>query len=108
LAKVSTDAKYKSRFFAVASPYARYYTINVDTVKDVNVRKAIQCAFDYKQILAAAGGTAAGTYDGSTIPSNVKGAYRKVKVCGRDVTKNPEAQVAQAKAFLAKATDKID
>jgi peptide/nickel transport system substrate-binding protein len=106
LAKVSTDPKYKSRFFPVASPYARYYTINVDTVKDVNVRKAIQCAFDYKQILAAAGGTAAGTYDGSTIPSNVKGAYRKVSVCGRDVTKHPEAQVAQAKAYLAKATDK--
>ena len=106
LSKVLGKAQYKSRFFPIASPYARYYTINVDTVKDVNVRKAIQCAFDYKQILAAAGGTAAGTYDASTIPSNVKAAYRKVSVCGRDVTKKPEAQVAAAKAFLAKATDK--
>ncbi len=106
LSKVKGVAAYKSRFFPIASPYARYYTINVDTVKDVNVRKAIQCAFDYKQILAAAGGTAAGTYSGSTIPANVKAAYRKFTVCDRDVTKNPEAQVAKAKAFLAKATTK--
>ncbi|MSZ54374.1 MAG: hypothetical protein F2589_03715 [Actinobacteria bacterium] len=106
LSKVKGVAAYKSRFFPIASPYARYYTINVDTVKDVNVRKAIQCAFDYKQILAAAGGTAAGTYSSSAIPSNVKAAYRKFTVCDRDVTKNPEAQVAKAKAFLAKATTK--
>ena len=103
LQKVSTDSKYKSRFFPIASPYARYYTINVDTVKDVNVRKAIQCAFDFKQILIAAGGTAVGTLSPTTIPSNVKGAYRKFTVCDRDVTKKPEAQVAAAKAYLAKA-----
>jgi peptide/nickel transport system substrate-binding protein len=106
LQKVSTDAQYKSRFFPIASPYARYYTINVDTVKDVNVRKAIQCAFDFKQILIAAGGTAAGTINPSTIPSNVKGAYRPFTVCDRDPVKHPEAQVAKAKAYLAKATVK--
>jgi len=106
LQKVSTDAKYKSRFFPIASPYARYYTINVDTVKDLNVRKAIQCAFDFKQILTAAGGTAAGTISPTTIPANVKGAYRAFTVCDRDVTKKPEAQVAKAKAYLAKATSK--
>ena len=106
LQKVSTDAKYKSRFFPLASPYARYYTINVDTVKDLNVRKAIQCAFDFKQILTAAGGTAAGTLSPTTIPSNVKGAYRNFTVCDRDVAKHPEAQVAKAKAYLAKATTK--
>jgi peptide/nickel transport system substrate-binding protein len=106
LQKVSTDAKYKSRFYPIASPYARYYTINVDTVKDVNVRKAIQCAFDFKQILIAAGGTAVGTINPSTIPSNVKGAYRPFTVCDRDVTKHPEAQVASAKKYLAKAKTK--
>ena len=106
LQKVSTDPKYKSRFFPLASPYARYYTINVDTVKDLNVRKAIQCAFDFKQILTAAGGTAAGTLSPTTIPSNVKGAYRNFTVCDRDVAKHPEAQVAKAKAYLAKATTK--
>ena len=106
LQKVSTDPKYKSRFFPLASPYARYYTINVDTVKDLNVRKAIQCAFDFKQMLTAAGGTAAGTLSPTTIPSNVKGAYRNFTVCDRDVAKHPEAQVAKAKAYLAKATTK--
>ena len=106
LSKVNGKAAYKSRFFPVVSPYARYYTINVDTVKDVNVRKAIQCAFDYTQIIAAAGGSTVGTPSGSTIPANVKAAYRNFTVCGRDVVKKPEAQVAAAKAFLAKATDK--
>jgi peptide/nickel transport system substrate-binding protein len=106
LSKVKGVAAYKSRFFPIASPYARYYTINVDTVKDVNVRKAIQCAFDFKQILAAAGGTAAGTITNSTIPQNIKAAYRNFTVCDRDVFKKPEAQLTAAKAYLAKATVK--
>lgn len=106
LSKVYNNPKYKSRLFDYATTYSRYYAINVDTVKDVNVRKAIQCAFDYKEILLAAGGTTAGVYSNSTIPFAIKGAYRNFNICGRDVIKKPEAQVAAAKAFLAKATDK--
>lgn len=106
LSKVVGSAKYKSRFFAFNSPYARYLAINMDTVKDVNVRKAIQCAIDLKTVLLAAGGTAAGAYANSLIPSNVNPAYRNFNICGRDVHKTPAAQVAAAKALLAKATDK--
>jgi peptide/nickel transport system substrate-binding protein len=106
LSKVLDNPKYKSRLFNYASTYSRYYAINVDTVKDVNVRKAIQCAFDYKSILLAAGGTTAGVYSNSTIPFAIKDAYRPFNICGRDVIKHPEAQIDAAKAFLAKATDK--
>jgi len=103
IAKVYGNAKYKNRLFSYDTTYSRYYAINADTVKDLNVRKAIQCAFDYKQILLAAGGTIAGSYSNSTIPSTFKPAYRKFNICGRDVTKNPEAQVAKAKEYLAAA-----
>ena len=105
LSKVLNVAKYKDRLFNFDSAYNRYYAINVDTVKDVNVRKAIQCAVDFKSILLAAGGTSAGSYANSTIPKSISGAYRNFNVCGRDVSKKPEAQLEQAKAFLAKATN---
>ncbi len=105
LSKVLNVAKYKSRLFNFDSAYNRYYAINVDTVKDINVRKAIQCAVDFKSILLAAGGTSAGSYANSTIPKSIKAAYRNFNVCGRDVSKHPEAQLDQAKAFLAKATN---
>ena len=106
LSKVLNKPAYKDRLFNYLSPYNRYYAINVDTVKDVNVRKAIQCAFDFKSIVLAAGGTTAGQYANSTIPPSIKSAYRNFTVCDRDVAKNPEAQIAKAKAYLAKATDK--
>jgi len=106
LSKVLGKSAYKDRLFNFASAYNRYYTINVDTVKDLNVRKAIQCAFDFKSILLAAGGTTAGSYSNSTIPTSIKGAYRNFTVCDRDVAKKPEAQIAKAKAYLAKATNK--
>jgi len=106
LSKVLGKSAYKNRLFTYESAYNRYYTINVDTVKDVNVRKAIQCAFDFKSILLAAGGTTAGAYANSTIGKSIKGAYRNFNVCDRDVAKKPEAQIAKAKSYLAKATNK--
>ena len=106
LSKVLGKAEYKNRLFSYLSPYNRYYAINVDTVKDINVRKAIQCAFDFKTIVAAAGGTNSGQYANSTIPPSIKTGYRNFTVCDRDVTKKPEAQIAKAKEYLAKATDK--
>jgi peptide/nickel transport system substrate-binding protein len=106
LSKVLGKSAYKSRLFSFQSAYNRYYTINVDTVKDLNVRKAIQCAFDFKSILLAAGGTTAGSYAQSTIAKIYKDAYRDFTVCERDITKKPEAQTAKAKAYLAKATNK--
>jgi peptide/nickel transport system substrate-binding protein len=102
---LANKPKYQSRFFSFVSPYARYLAINMDTVKDLNVRRAIQCAIDLKTILLAAGGTNAGTYSNSLIPSSIKNGYRNFPICGRDVHKKPEAQIAAAKALLAAATN---
>jgi len=103
IATVAGSAKYKSRFFGFNSPYARYLAINMDTVKDLNVRKAIQCAIDLKTVLLAAGGSSAGAYANSLIPSNVNPAYRNFNICGRDVHKTPAAQIDAAKKLLAAA-----
>jgi peptide/nickel transport system substrate-binding protein len=103
LAKVYNNPAYKSRLFNYDTTYSRYYAINVDTVKDLNIRKAIQCAFDFKQILAAAGGETSGSYSNSTIPSTFNPAYRNFQICGRDVRLHPEAQVDKAKAYIAAA-----
>ena len=106
LGVVVGNSKYASRFLQFATPYARYYAINMDTVKDLKVRQAIQCAIDLKTIVAAAGGSNAGSYANSTIPQALKNAYRAFNICGRDVIKNPEAQTAKAKELLAAATTK--
>ena len=106
LSKVVGNAAYKSRFLQFQSPYSRHYLINMDTVKDLNVRKAIQCAIDYKTVINAAGGSNVGSPSNSMIPSSLSNAYRKFNICGRDTTKNPEAQVTAAKDFLSKATTK--
>ena len=79
---------------------------SMDTVKDLKVRQAIQCVIDLKTIVAAAGGSNAGSYANSTIPPALKNAYRAFNICGRDVIKNPEAQTAKAKELLAAATTK--
>jgi peptide/nickel transport system substrate-binding protein len=106
LSKVVGKAAYKSRFLQYQSPYSRHYLINMDTVKDLNVRKAIQCAIDYNTVILAAGGSNVGSPSNSMIPSSLSNAYRKFNICGRDTTKNPEAQVTAAKDFLSKATTK--
>ncbi len=106
LSKVVGKAEYKSRFLQYQSPYSRHYLINMDTVKDLNVRKAIQCAIDYNTVILAAGGSNVGSPSNSMIPSSLSNAYRKFTICGRDTSKNPEAQVTAAKKFLADATTK--
>ncbi len=106
LGVVVGNPKYASRYLQFATPYARYYAINMDTVKDLKVRQAIQCALDLKTILAAAGGSNAGSYANSTIPPTLGNAWRNFNICGRDVVKNPEAQTAKAKELLAQATIK--
>jgi len=106
LSTVVGNAKYKSRFLQYQSPYSRHYLINMDTVKDLNVRKAIQCAIDYNTVILAAGGSNVGSPSNSMIPSSLSNAYRKFDICGRDTAKKPEAQIAAAKDFLSKATDK--
>jgi peptide/nickel transport system substrate-binding protein len=106
LSKVVGNAAYKSRFLQYQSIYSRHYLINMDTVKDLNVRKAIQCAIDYNTVILAAGGSNVGSPSNSMIPSSLSNAYRKFNICGRDTAKSPEAQVTAAKDFLSKATTK--
>jgi peptide/nickel transport system substrate-binding protein len=106
LSKVVGKAEYKNRFLQYQSPYSRHYLINMDTVKDLNARKAIQCAIDYQTVILAAGGSNVGSPSNSMIPSSLSNAYRKFNICGRDTVKNPEAQISAAKDFLAKATTK--
>ena len=94
---------FKDRLYAFDSPYARYLAINMDTVTDINVRKAIQCAVNLETVLLAAGGTNAGMYANSLIPTSLKNAYRNFNVCGRDVHTSPTGQTDAAKALLAKS-----
>jgi peptide/nickel transport system substrate-binding protein len=76
--------------------------INSDTVKNQNVRKAIQCAIDYRTVIAAAGGQQYAKVVNSIIPSTLESAYRYYDVCGRNINRSPQAQTAQVQQLLAK------
>jgi peptide/nickel transport system substrate-binding protein len=104
LGTVVGNSKYADRFVRFNDPYVRYLAINLDTVKNSNVRKAIQCAIDLKTVLLAAGGPLAGAYTNSLIPTFIDPAYRNFEICGRDVHTHPEAQVAAAKSLLKGVT----
>ncbi len=104
LGTVVGNSKYADRFVRFNDPYVRYLAINMDTVKNSNVRKAIQCAIDLKTVLLAAGGPLAGAYTNSLIPTFIDPAYRNFEICGRDVHTHPEAQVAAAKSLLKGVT----
>ena len=93
--------KFKNRSYMGPSIVTDWIAINVQKVTDLNLRKAIQCAFNKETARAAIGGKSVGEYTNSLTPTMLAG-YSKYTVC----TDDPKGDVEKAKAFLAKATTK--
>lgn len=100
---VNNLANLKSRSTNVIDPPA-WLAINVDTVKNLKVRKAIQCAVDYRIVTAAAGGQQYASVASSIIPKMFKGAYRDYQICNRDLRRQPQAQQSRVIKLLTNAT----
>jgi len=78
-----------------------FLAINADTIQNINVRKAIQCAIDYRSVVAAAGGQQYNKYVSTIVSKTMKDAYRTYNLCGRNVQKNPQAQTQEVSRLLA-------
>jgi peptide/nickel transport system substrate-binding protein len=88
---------FEKRGFYGPSIVTDWLAINVQKVTDINLRKAIQCAFNKESARAALGGKSLGNYTNSLTPTMLAG-YSKYTVC----TDNPKGDVTAAKAFMAK------
>jgi peptide/nickel transport system substrate-binding protein len=97
---VNNYAIYKERSISLNDTPA-WLAINSDSVKNIKVRKAIQCAIDYRTVVAAAGGLQYGSYASSIIPTSFESAYRKFDICGRSVQSKPQPQTQRAQNLLA-------
>jgi peptide/nickel transport system substrate-binding protein len=78
-----------------------WFAINADTVKNPKVRRAIQCAVDYRSVIAAAGGQQYAKISSSIIPTNFNSAFRRYEICGRNVATKPQAQTETATKLLS-------
>jgi len=88
---------FEKRGFYGPSIVTDWLAINVEKVTDINLRKAIQCAFNKESARATLGGKSLGDYTNSLTPTML-GGYSKYTVC----TDNPKGDVAAAKAYMAK------
>lgn len=88
---------FEKRGFYGPSIVTDWIAINVEKVTDINLRKAIQCAFNKESARAALGGKSLGDYTNSLTPTMLAG-YSKYTVC----TDNPKGDVNAAKAFMKK------
>lgn len=100
-AKDALKPAFEARGSYLKTPVTAWLAINNQTVSDLNLRKAIQCAVNKETVRAAIGGKTVGDYTNSVIPDSL-GGYTKYKVC----TDNPAGDVAAAKAFYAKSKQK--
>lgn len=98
LTPFTTDPQLKSRIHSIPAPGINYLAINVDTVKDIRVREAIEYAINKQTVRGAFGGSAYGDYATTMINPGSPG-YKKFALFGTD----PQGDVAKAKALLKQA-----
>ncbi|HYK96618.1 MAG TPA: ABC transporter substrate-binding protein [Candidatus Dormibacteraeota bacterium] len=80
LATIFADSKtanpdYTGRAFSDYDPYARYYWVNVNKVKNVKIRQAMAVALDREAIRLNIGGAFAGDYADGFIKPNIGADY---------------------------------
>ena len=98
LGPFTTDPQLKSRIHSIKAPGINYLALNVDTIKDVRVRQAIEYAINKQTVRGAFGGSAYGDYATTMINPGTPG-YKQFALYGTD----PQGDVAKAKALMKQA-----
>ncbi|MEW2117020.1 ABC transporter substrate-binding protein [Streptomyces sp. NPDC005474] len=98
LSSFANDPALKSRYYEIATPGTNYLAINVNRVKNIKVRQAIEYAIDKTTVRGAFGGAAYGDY-ASTMLTPGLGGYRRFNL----YSSNPAGDVAKAKALMTQA-----
>ncbi|MGW4422287.1 ABC transporter substrate-binding protein [Streptosporangium sp. NPDC004631] len=102
LQQVLGDASLASRRMNSPSPYGNYYYFNLDRMKDVKVRQAINHAWPSKQIQQVVGGPAAAALPTTILNENTTVGYESYDLFGKET--KPDGDVAKAKELLAQSS----
>ncbi len=98
LSGIADDKAVASRYYKINAPGINYLTLNVNRIKDINVRQAIEYALDKQTIRGAFGGAAYGDY-ATTMLNPGMGGYQKFDLYPAP----PTGDIAKAKSLMAKA-----
>ena len=102
LQQVLQDPNLKSRLLRQPSPYGNYYYFNLDRVKDIKHRQAINIAWPTRQLQQIEGGPAASVIS-TTILNPVVAGWQDYDVFG--MKQKPEGDIERAKQLMAESSD---
>jgi peptide/nickel transport system substrate-binding protein len=102
LQQVLKDENLKSRMLRQPSPYGNYYYFNLDRVKDIKHRQAINIAWPTRQLQQLEGGPAANVIS-TTILNPVVAGWQDYDVFGMKA--KPEGDIERAKQLMAESSD---
>lgn len=103
LQQVLQDDSLAERRMISPSPYGNYYYFNLDRVKDIKIRQAINYAWPSKQIQQTMGGPAAAALPTTILNENTTVGYEAYDLYGK--TEKPEGDIEKAKELLAESSD---
>ncbi len=98
LAQLNSDKALQSRYYKIAAPGINYLTLNVNRIKNIKVRQAIEYAIDKTTVRGAFGGSAYGDY-ATTMLNPGMGGYKKFNL----YSSNPAGDLTKAKALMKQA-----
>ncbi|NUR30138.1 MAG: ABC transporter substrate-binding protein, partial [Catenulispora sp.] len=101
LQQVMTDPALADRRLSLPSPYGNYYYFNLDRVKDIKLRQAINYAWPAKQIQQTLGGAQAATLPTTILNPNSTLGYESYDLFGK--TAKPEGDIEKAKQLIAQS-----
>ncbi|MFD2353445.1 ABC transporter substrate-binding protein [Nonomuraea ferruginea] len=103
LQQVLADESLADRRMVSPSPYGNYYYFNLDRVKDIKIRQAINYAWPSKQIQQTMGGPAAAALPTTILNENTTVGYESYDLYGKAA--KPEGDIEKAKQLLAESSD---
>ncbi|SEM64955.1 ABC transporter substrate-binding protein [Streptacidiphilus jiangxiensis] len=98
LTQIANDPTLKSRYHVIKSPGISYLALNVNRIKDIHVRQAIEFALDKTTARGAFGGSAYGDYASTMLAPGVEG-HKDFNLYAT----SPSGDQTKAKALLAQA-----
>ncbi|MER5834747.1 ABC transporter substrate-binding protein [Streptomyces sp. NPDC002130] len=98
LTTMAGDPSLKSRYYKIPAPGINYLAINMNRVKDLKVREAIEYAIDKTTVRGAFGGSAYGNYATTMLAPGIDG-HKDFNL----YSSNPAGDLTKAKALMKQA-----
>ncbi|GAA2659367.1 ABC transporter substrate-binding protein [Nonomuraea recticatena] len=103
LQQVLSDQSLAPRRMISPSPYGNYYYFNLDRVKDIKIRQAVNHAWPGRQIQQIMGGPQAAALPTTILNENTTIGYESYDLFGKAA--KPDGDIEKAKQLLAESSD---